>query len=54
MKGNEFMKHIRQHNIDYNISEADLHNQNPVECVIQELRLKWYIIMIKKWVLQDF
>ena len=26
--GNEFMKQIRTHSIDYHISEADLHNQN--------------------------
>ena len=46
----EFMKQIRTHNIDYHISEPDLHNQNPVEGVIRELRRKWYRIMIKNQV----
>ena len=36
-KGTTFMKQIRRHDIDYHISEADLHNQNPVEGVIREL-----------------
>ena len=40
------MNQIRQHNIDYHISAADLHNQKPVEGVIQDLRRKWYIIII--------
>ena len=51
--GTEFMKQIRNHNIDYHISEADLHNQNPVEGVIRELRRKWYRIMIKNQVPQQ-
>ena len=42
------MNQVRQHNIDYHISAADLHNQKPVEGVIQDLRRKWYIIIIKK------
>ena len=42
------MNQVRQHNIDYNISAADLHSQKPVEGVIQHLRRKWYIIIIKK------
>ena len=46
-KGTTFMKQIRRHDIDYHISEADLHNQNPVEGVIRELRRKWYRIMIR-------
>ena len=36
--GNEFMKQIRTHRIDYHISEADLNNQNQAEGVIRELR----------------
>ena len=40
--------------MDYNISEADLQNQNPVEGVIQYLRRKWYIITIKQRVLKKF
>ena len=46
-KGTQFMKQIRRHDIDYHISEPDLHNQNPVEGVIRELRRKWYRIMIR-------
>ena len=46
------MKQFKQHNIDYHISEADLHNKNPVEGVILELIPKWYIIIIKKRVLR--
>jgi hypothetical protein len=53
MKGTEFMKQIRTHNIDYHISEADMHNQNPVEGCIRELRRKWFRIMIKKRVPQQ-
>ena len=40
MKGTEFIKQVRWNNINYNISEADLHNQNPVEGIILELRRK--------------
>lgn len=47
-KGTEFMKQIRLHDIDYHVSEANLHNQNPCEGVIRELRRKWYRIMIRK------
>ena len=47
-KGTEFMKQIRTHNIDFHISEPDMHNQNPVEGVIRELRRKWYRIMIRQ------
>ena len=46
-KGTQFMKQVRSHNINYHISEADLHNQNPVEGTIRELRRKWYRVMIR-------
>ena len=46
-KGNQFMKHIRQHDINYHITEPDLHNQNLVRGVICELCWKWYRIMIQ-------
>ena len=46
--GTEFMKQIRTHNIDYHVAEADLHNQNPVEGVIRELRRKLYRLMIRR------
>ena len=49
-----FMKQIRRHDIDYHVSEADLHNQNPVEGVIREIRRKWYRTMIRKRVPQEF
>ena len=39
-KNTQFMKQIRTHNIDDHISEPNLHNQNPVEGVIRELRRK--------------
>ena len=48
------MKQIRTHNIDYHISEPNLHNQNPVEGVIRELRRKWYRIMVRQRVPQEF
>ena len=47
MKGTEFMKQVRQHNIDYHTSEPHYHNQNPVEGCIRELRRKWYRTMIR-------
>ena len=53
-KGTEFMKQIRTHDIDYHISEANLHNQNPVEGTIRELRRKWYRLMIAKRVSEEF
>ena len=48
------MNQVIQHNIDYRIGAADLHNQKPVEGVIQDLRRKWYIIIIKKILLLNF
>jgi hypothetical protein len=53
-KNTQFMKQIRTHNIDYHISEPNLHNQNPVEGVIRELRRKWYRVMIRKRVPNEF
>ena len=47
-KGTAFMHQIRQHDIDYHTSEPHLHNHNPVEGVIRELRRKWYRIMIRQ------
>ena len=46
-KGTKLMKKVRHYNIDYQISEPDLHNQNPAEGVICELRKKWFITMIR-------
>ena len=42
------MKQIRQHDINYYITKANLYNQNPIERVIGELRRKWYRIMVKR------
>ena len=53
-KGTEFMSQVRKHNINYHIAEPDLHNQNPVEGCIRELRRKWYRIMVQKRVPEDF
>ena len=53
-KGTAFMKQIRTHDIDYHITEPDLHNQNPVEGVIREIRRKWYRIMIRNRVPHEF
>ena len=39
-KNTQFMKQIRRHDIDYHVSEADMHNQNPVEGCIREIRRK--------------
>ncbi len=41
-KGTTFMKTVKHYNIDYHISEPNLHNQNPAEGVIREIRKKWY------------
>ena len=46
-KRTQFMKQFRQHNIDYHITEPDLHNQNLAEGVICELCWKWYRIIIQ-------
>ena len=45
-KGTTFMKTVRHYNIDYQISEPDLHNQNPDEGVICELRKKSFRSML--------
>jgi hypothetical protein len=47
-KGTAFMQQVRKHGINHHISEPDLHNQNPVEGVIREIRRKWYRTMIRK------
>ena len=45
--GTTFMKTIRHYNVDHHISEPNLHNQNPVEGVIRELRKKWFRTMVR-------
>ena len=46
--GTEFMRQIRIHNINYHVAESGLHNQNPVEGVIRELRRKLYRLMVRR------
>ena len=50
----EFMKQIHSHGIDFHTSEADIHNQNPEEGVIGELRRKWYRIMVRRRIPKQF
>ena len=38
--GNEVMTKICYHDINYHITEPDLHSQNPTEGVIPEVRQK--------------
>ena len=47
-KGKTFMKEVHRQGIYYHISEPDLHNQNPVENLIREVRQKWYRTMVTK------
>ena len=47
-KGTTFMKEVRKQGIDYNISEPSLHNKNPCEGVIREIRRKWYQTMVRR------
>ena len=42
------MEEVSRQGIDYHISEPNLHNQNPVEDVIREVRRKWYRTIVKK------
>ena len=43
----EFMKKIKNNNIDFHVIEPDRHNQNPCERVIREVRRKWFRTMIR-------
>ena len=47
-KNTTFVKQIRKNEIIFHIIEPELHNQNPAEGVIRELRRKWFRIMIRK------
>ena len=46
-KGTTFMKTVSHYNIDNQLSEPDLHNQNPDEGIICELRKKWFRTMVR-------
>ena len=48
------MSQVRKHGIDYHIAEPDLHNQNPAEGCIREIRRRWYRIMVQKQVPEPF
>ena len=52
-KNTMFMKQVRTHDIDFHISEPNMHNQNPVEEVIRELRRKWFRTMIRNRVPEE-
>ena len=47
-KGTEFMRQIRRNDINFHVIEPELHNQNPAEGVIREIRRKWFRIMVRK------
>ena len=53
-RNTEFVKQIKKHNIDYMVSEPDMHNQSPAEGVVREVRRKWYRVMFKKRVPEMF
>jgi len=53
-KGTEFMKQIHSHNIDYHVCEPGMHNRNPAEGVIREIRRKRYRIMVRKRAPREF
>ena len=47
-KDTTFVKQIRKCGIKYHINEPKVHNQNPVEGVIREIRRKWFRTMVRK------
>ena len=49
-KHTTFMKKVRSEGIEYHIIEPGMHNQNPVEGVIGQIRRRWYRTMIRKQV----
>ena len=40
-KGATFMKEVHRQGINYITSEPEIHNQNPFEGIIREVRRKW-------------
>jgi hypothetical protein len=44
----EFMKHIRNHAIDYHIIEPNRPQQNRAETVIREVKKRWFRQMVKR------
>ena len=49
-KNTTFMQQIKKHNITHHTTEPNLHQQNPAEGVIREVRRKWYRVMVRKQV----
>ena len=47
-KQTELQSTVRKHAIDLHITEPHRHNQSKVEGVIQEIRKRWFCIMLKK------
>ena len=45
-KNTTFMQQIKKHNIAHHTTKPNLHQQNPAEGVIQEVRHKWYRVMV--------
>ena len=47
-KHTNFIKQVRNNDINHHVIEPNQHNQNPVEGVIIELRQKWFRVMVRK------
>ena len=48
------MKEVQKQGIDLPVIEHELHNQNPAEGIIREIRRKWFRIMLSKKVPREF
>ena len=44
------MQQMKKDNIAHHTAEPILHQQNPTEGVIREVRRKWYCVMVHKQV----
>ena len=47
-KQTEFQATVQKHAIDFHVTEPHCHNQSKVEGVVQEIRKRWFCIMLKK------
>ena len=47
-KQTEFQSTVRKHAIDLHVTEPHCHNQSKVEGVVQEIRKRWFRVMLKK------
>ena len=43
-----FMQQVKKHHIDLNLNKPERYNQSQVEGVIQEIRKKWFRVMMKR------